>query len=1143
MVYLYPHPIPVFADPDPQADGEAREVEVQTQNGAVGENEETYAESSTQARKRQQQEQDQQSQPNREAEISNKRRRTTATHPCKITTAGTIALLLPSSTIRNSWELIASQWGKGEVPDVTGLGREYWQDVHVEEVESKEGDEVTRIGEQQQQPDEKVEEKEKEAVNGIEMTPATTTGATNMDDTPCLEEEEEKQPATEKEEKVRGADVGGKTNGEPDDSKAEKKAEANVQQLQGAKDEKAGEVDIEEGEIAETPPAIPGLRSPSLKHIVVATSPSPSTPLSPTPATQLGSLPLPPPPAAVQQQQVDTPVNDPSLSPVLTSAHYAPKVIALAKKIAASRGVKLLLDSGVVEQEREKLARQKQSRRRGDVDDLGAQQIEGSVPRKTQVVKIEEPVDLLDSTPSTPVTATMNGVPPSESGFTNAGDGDDDEEGGGESGTHSQSGTPYASRFPNNIESETPDRETPPTGYNHNHTPGPPGSPTSSLSGLAGGKQRGTKSKGRGTGRWAGHWAAKAAVAAARAERLAAVAEQKARTTAEQQRLGSVVGSGGVGVGATNGQEVGGADGEIKKREVALALGSSSWWNHLLIEARKARGPQWDENTEMYQVDRGSALYYQSTRSPPKTPPPAPPEPLPNVEPIPVETNASRRPTMTTAGNDAPPAVRDVPAALDHSPVLQMAGMAGGIGRPGSSGTGTMGPPPPPMMMGMGHNMHHPTPPITHAAAAVLGIQQHAAPSPSDILASRRSLSGRTSATPVMLNALGLPEPSPGGASVHSLSHGPSMGPPPLGQSQGMSVSPMMMTNRQVPTSRSVHAGMSNGPSMGYPMQSVAGSGMYGQQQGMDAGIPMGMAMPHRSSFGSASGQAVQDLRASQPPGGISMSPVLLSGGSQVPNLGSGIGMGGDGMVISGPQQGTPTPEQHAILQARLQQQHILQRQALAAAQQGQVTQHQGGGGGFGSMMPAQGQERQGGMDGINQLSQSQPAGSGAFPMQQGSAAGGMTYQQQQIAAFLRQQGMNMNPQQMAALINAQQQQQQRSQQSQNHNQGQAQGQGQSQGPGNNAMFTAGAGPGPGGMTQEQARQLMGMQAAIHQQRMMQRQQQQNQQGGAMQGGGMSQAGGAGMQQGQGAQGQQGMNPALMAQFLQNQQRQQARDQ
>lgn len=655
----------------------------------------------------------------------------------------------------------------------------------------------------------------------------------------------------------------------------------------------------------------------------------------------------------------------------------------------------------------------------------------------------------------------------------------------------------------------------------------------------------------------------------------------------------------------------------------------------------------WECDTDVvrarrYQVDRGSALYYQSTRSPPKTPPPASPEPLPKLEHAPTETPASPKPTTNT-GRDSTAAVGGNPPVLSHSPVLQMSGMTGGVGRPGSSGTGTMGPPPPPpMMMGMGQTMHHPTPPITHAAAAVLGIQQHAtAPSPSDILTGRRSMSGRASATPVMLNALGLPEPSPGGASVHSLSHGGStMGPPStMGQAQGMAVSPMLMTNRQVPTPRSGHAGMGiGGPTMGYPVQGGAG-GMYGQQQQQQAmdggGLPMGMAaLPHRGSFGATSGQAVQDPRASQPPP-ASMSPVhmLGGGGSQISNLGpsggsnlGGLGIG-DGMNnIPGPQQpqqqGTPTPEQQAILQARLQQQHILQRQALAAAQQGQVAQNAGlrsgaggAGGGFGASMVGQ---QHTGLDGINPLNQSQGTPTGGFSMQQGGGGGGgmNAHQQQQVAAFLRQQGMNMNPQQMAALgMFAQQQQQQRSQnQSQNQGMGQNHAMNQGQAQGGNAMFPSNqqqqqlqqsqnmanrlppqflaqfaqaqaqqqaafgngspnnnnnvglggggagipgggngagmtGGGGPGGMTQDQARQLMGMQAALHQQRMMQRQQQQQQQGGGMQGGGglqgggMQQQGGGGMQsgmQGGGGQGQQqSINPALMAQFLQNQQQQQ----
>ncbi|GFZ46158.1 hypothetical protein JCM24511_04405 [Saitozyma sp. JCM 24511] len=42
----------------------------------------------------------------------------------------------------------------------------------------------------------------------------------------------------------------------------------------------------------------------------------------------------------------------------------------------------------------------------------------------------------------------------------------------------------------------------------------------------------------------------------------------------------------------------------------------ASYWNHLLIQARKARGPQWDYNTQQHQVDRQSKAYYTHMSKP-----------------------------------------------------------------------------------------------------------------------------------------------------------------------------------------------------------------------------------------------------------------------------------------------------------------------------------------------------------------------------------------------------------------------------------------------------------------------------------------------------------------------------------------------
>lgn len=238
----------------------------------------------------------------------------------------------------------------------------------------------------------------------------------------------------------------------------------------------------------------------------------------------------------------------------------------------------------------------------------------------------------------------------------------------------------------------------------------------------------------------------------------------------------------------------------------------------------------------------------------------------------------------------------------------------------------------------------------------------------------------------------------------------------------------------------------------------------------------------------------------------------VVSGGQRAPSQPPGVhGEGGP----------SPSVEQEALFQARLQQQHLLQRQALAAqqAQQGQAQ-------GFSSP----------GMPG-------NPAGNGlplGFPGNVTPAS---------AAAFLRQQGMN--PQQVLALnlFAAQQQRQQQMAATGSQPPGMGQsGMGQqppAQQPGMGQLGMMGLNPqqqhqlanrlpphlmaqfqqgaaGGTGMTNEQARAIMNMQQALAQQRMQQQQQQQQGQGFPNQ---------QGMNMGAG---QAGINPALMAQFLQN---------
>nr|GAT60755.1 predicted protein [Mycena chlorophos] len=52
---------------------------------------------------------------------------------------------------------------------------------------------------------------------------------------------------------------------------------------------------------------------------------------------------------------------------------------------------------------------------------------------------------------------------------------------------------------------------------------------------------------------------------------------------------------------------------EESSSALAQAIESASEWNSLLISARAERGPQWDVGTQLFQVDKYSELYYDST--------------------------------------------------------------------------------------------------------------------------------------------------------------------------------------------------------------------------------------------------------------------------------------------------------------------------------------------------------------------------------------------------------------------------------------------------------------------------------------------------------------------------------------------------
>lgn len=85
-----------------------------------------------------------------------------------------------------------------------------------------------------------------------------------------------------------------------------------------------------------------------------------------------------------------------------------------------------------------------------------------------------------------------------------------------------------------------------------------------------------------------------------------------------------------------------------------------------MIDARKQRGPQWDINTNMWQVDRLSAFYYQSTAPPPRTPSPQPEsQPLPDPSVHSVQATPADRPVPLPG---APSGQQDThaPAPIDQ---------------------------------------------------------------------------------------------------------------------------------------------------------------------------------------------------------------------------------------------------------------------------------------------------------------------------------------------------------------------------------------------------------------------------------------------------------------------------------------------
>lgn len=184
--------------------------------------------------------------------------------------------------------------------------------------------------------------------------------------------------------------------------------------------------------------------------------------------------------------------------PSLTKAHYAPRVVALARRMAARRGVKLCVDP----------------RARKELETTQTQ------TRTTTTTAAQPQIDMTPrSPPLTPVS--------------------------------------YPAASPSiNTHQPTPEtREATPSSFSD-----------TTAAHLPLGKGIRGRARGRGTGRWAGHWQAKAAAAANREARAAQVVAR-----------GGVAGS-SAGQGQGEERDEGPEAERRRRREVGVALGSSSWW-------------------------------------------------------------------------------------------------------------------------------------------------------------------------------------------------------------------------------------------------------------------------------------------------------------------------------------------------------------------------------------------------------------------------------------------------------------------------------------------------------------------------------------------------------------------------------------
>ncbi|WVW83116.1 hypothetical protein I302_105134 [Kwoniella bestiolae CBS 10118] len=96
--------------------------------------------------------------------------------------------------------------------------------------------------------------------------------------------------------------------------------------------------------------------------------------------------------------------------------------------------------------------------------------------------------------------------------------------------------------------------------------------------------------------------------------------KQRAKRLAELQREAEMIANGEIPEPASSVVDdsilLGGKKGELTEKDKEGIRGSASYWNSLLISARKSRGPQWDYSLQQFQYDRFSSEYYTHGKDP-----------------------------------------------------------------------------------------------------------------------------------------------------------------------------------------------------------------------------------------------------------------------------------------------------------------------------------------------------------------------------------------------------------------------------------------------------------------------------------------------------------------------------------------------